>query len=102
MSQDVQHHADDIHLDPVMLCWVDLLRSHSYLSLVIYQEKFSDLYDVKNPLLVQGILLNLWIDQIYNQTNFICGAGNIALMFLRRHSLMPCGALEEEVYGVLS
>lgn len=102
MKQDVQHHAADIQLDPVMLSWIDLLRSHSYLSLVIYQEKFSDLYDVKNPFLVHDILLNLWRDQLYNQTNFLSGVGNIGLMMLRRHSLMPCGTLEEEVYGVLS
>ena len=102
MKQDVHHYFDDIQLDPVMIAWVDLLRSHTYLSLVIYQERITDLYDVKNPFLIQGILLNFWLEQLYNQTNFISGVGNIGLMMLRRHSLMPCGVLEEEVYGVLS
>lgn len=88
--------------DPIFLSWVDLMRSHGYISLTIAQEKMSDLYDVKNPFVVQEVVLAMWLDQMFNQTNFSAALCNLGMSTLRRHGFMLCGTLEEEAYGVLS
>ena len=102
MIKTATHHTDNIQVDPAFSAWIELIRSHAYISSVIFQEKISDLQDVKNPLMIQEIFLDLWGDQLNNQANFLNGLSNIGMLFFRRYSLMPCGILEEEAYGILS
>ncbi len=89
-------------IESPFLTWIELMRSHGYISMTILQEEISDLYDVKNPFGLQDILLTVWLDQIINQTNFSTAVWDLAMATLRRNSLVQFGVIEEEVYSVLS
>jgi len=91
-----------IQIDSMAFAWLEMLRSHSYISFVILQEGISDLYDAKNPLMIQEILMDLWSEQFKNQVNLYYGLSDIGMVFFRRSNVMPFGILEEEVYGILS
>lgn len=95
-------HSENIQIDPSMTSFMDLWRSHAYIAYTMSQELISDMYDVKNPLMFQEILLNLWFDQIYNHSQFSSDLWSWGAQAMRRHGFMPFGNLEEEAYAVLS
>lgn len=68
-------------------CWIELMRSHGYISMTILQEEISELMDVKNPFDVQSILLTAWLDQTFNQNNFWAAMSNLGIVTLRHNRL---------------
>lgn len=91
-----------IQIDPTLISFIDLWRSHAYIAYTMSNELVSDIYDVKNPLMLQEILLNLWFDQIYNQNQFSSDLCNWGSQAMRRHGFIPFFYLEGEAYAALS
>ena len=93
--------APEPQINPSFISLLELCRSHAYISSTMFQELVSDLYDVKNPLMLQALWVNYCLDHLYNQSHLSADLLNWSTLAMRRNGLMPPGILEEEVYGAL-
>ncbi len=93
--------APEPSINPAVFSLLELCRSHAYISSTLFQELVSDLYDVKNPLMLQALWVNYSLDHLYNQSHLSADLFNWGTLVMRRNGLMPPGILEEEVYAAL-